>query len=285
MTTRGVVAAAVVALVVPALLFASGSALAEEKPGALVVTPSAGDLDTPLDVSTVGFCKRGTTFMVSVSGKGIEGDGDDIIVGATDLRWLEPTGYPSYDVALGLTLDGFFDRADVMRPQGEYVVTFICRNRLDVVPLQTFTASLTIDKKGRYEAQGISALTLPEALEEVGIDGTPIPGTDDVEVPEAGDANASGNDEDQAAPTDPGATTGGPPTASSEPDTGPAQVQTPEIVQTAATTADPARLRNTLIVVGAVFLFGAMGAWIWMSRRDTRTQATPENAPTEDATP
>ncbi|MDP4676249.1 MAG: hypothetical protein NWS65_04915, partial [Candidatus Nanopelagicales bacterium] len=185
MVRRGMVATAAVALVFPTLPLAAGTAHAAPEPGVLVVIPATGDLDTPLDVSTVGFCERGTTFMVTVSGKGIDGDGAEIIVGATDLRWLEPTGYPSYDVALSLTLDDYFDRADVTRPQGEYTLTFICRNRLDVEPLQTFTAPLTIDKNARFKAQGISALTLPEALDEAGIDGTPIPGTDDVEVPEA----------------------------------------------------------------------------------------------------
>ena len=101
-----------------ALASVSGPAVAQaaEGEGVLVVLPATGTLEDPLSVATVGTCERGTTFMVTVSGRGIEPGADDIIVGATDLTWLESNGYPSHEVALSITLDRFFQRVrDEMR--------------------------------------------------------------------------------------------------------------------------------------------------------------------------
>jgi|GEM_PF-2441546 hypothetical protein len=282
------VSAGLSAVVVVAISLGFGpmAAAAEETPGVLVVKPANGDLETPIDVSTAGFCERGTTFMVAVSGKGINGDGDEIIVGATDLRWLEPTGYPSYDVALSLTLDDYFDRADVNKPRGEYTLTFICRNRLDVEPLRVFTAVVDIDKKGRYEALGLASQELPEVLENLGLGSVPIPGSNQVDPVEPSTPDSTGTiTSDDASPPgqDPAISdTGGQADGSGM--TAPPSAM-PEVMQTTATADNSTSVQNTLLIVGALLLVGSMLAWIWMSRRESSKAATSRGTPAEDSTP
>lgn len=178
-----------------------GVAQSVEPAGDLLVAPAEGNLDSALSLATVGLCERGTTYMVTVAGKGVRTDeGQDIIVGAADLRYLEPTGFPSHEVFTSETLGQFFQRAGVAKPRGEYVLSMICRNRLDVEALQVFSATIDIDAQGRYSALGSAALDLPTAIDEAEIDFEVIPGTEEAEiteenasaVSEAGEAQGTG---------------------------------------------------------------------------------------------
>jgi hypothetical protein len=173
------------AVVLAPLAFFAFPALAEaaDSTGTLVVSPARAELDAPLSLATVGICERGSAYMVTVDGEGIARDSSsNIIVGAADLRWLEATGLPSHQLLTSVSLERFFQRAGVATPRGDYVITFICRNRLDVEPLQTFAATLVLDGEGGYQAQGMSALDISEALKEARIDFSVVPGSDRVVV-------------------------------------------------------------------------------------------------------
>lgn len=275
--TRPVFAGLAIAAATLFALATPGGVQAVEAPGVLVVSPGSGDLDTPLDVATVGVCERGTTVMVTVDGKGITGDGDEIIVGAIDWSWLDPNGYPSHQVSLSQTLSNYFFRAQVPKPKGDYTLTFICRNRLDVEPLQTFTATLSIDAKGRYEVQGDSALDLDAAFADADLDYETVPGTEEV-VPVEPDEGAGPDDPGQAdggaAPTSPDSSDAGNSDVPGSEGAGPDSAASPEVTEAAAVQESSSdSLRGTLLIVGALLLAVAMSAWIIISRREKRASS------------
>ena len=250
-----------------ALASVSGPAVAQaaEGEGVLVVLPATGTLEDPLSVATVGTCERGTTFMVTVSGRGIEPGADDIIVGATDLTWLESNGYPSHEVALSITLDRFFQRVNIDEPLGEYTMTFHCRNRLDVESLQAFSASIAVTPEATFEALGSAALELPTAIEEAGIDAVAVPGSDEVAIIDApAEPNGSaGSDSSGGIPAD----VAGPQS------TGAGSTPTDLSASPTSWAADDS-LRTWLLVIGAVLLVGAMAGWITMRRRESQAQGS-----------
>ena len=235
-TRRWIIASVIGVLVTLPTAVASAS----EDAGSLVVSPASGDVQTPIDLYTVGMCERGTSYMVTIRGKGISGiDDDDIIVGASDLKWLDPTGYPSHMVSTSVSLERFFQRASVGKPRGDYTLTFICRNRLDVDVLQSFEATITIDAKGGYQAQGVSALDIETAVEQADVDFVTVPGSDEVELidPDAVDADAID-----------------------------AEGMAQESTVVSNTGSDS--LRGILLAAGALLLVGAASAWIVIRRRE-----------------
>jgi hypothetical protein len=235
-TRRWIIASVIGVLVTLPTAVASAS----EDAGSLVVSPASGDVQTPIDLYTVGMCERGTSYMVTIRGKGISGiDDDDIIVGASDLKWLDPTGYPSHMVSTSVSLERFFQRASVGKPRGDYTLTFICRNRLDVDVLQSFEATITIDAKGGYQAQGVSALDIETAVEQADVDYVTVPGSDEVELidPDAVDADAID-----------------------------AEGMAQESTVVSNTGSDS--LRGILLAAGALLLVGAASAWIVIRRRE-----------------
>lgn len=250
-----------------------GIAHSAEPAGDLLVTPAEGNLDSALSLATVGVCERGTTYMVTVAGKGVTADeGQDIIVGAADLRYLEPTGYPSHEVFTSETLGQFFQRASVAKPRGEYELSLICRNRLDVEALQVFSAIIDIDRQGRYTALGSAALDLPTAIDEAEIDFDIVPGTEEAEISEettTGESAAGGtqNTDTMGAPS--GNETPG---AADSNDRETVEVAAASNEAGASSAASDDSLRGTLLIVGAILLVGAMSVWFVMSRREKRSK-------------
>jgi len=210
-------------------------------PGSLVILPPQGSLKAPLTVATVGQCQRGTAYTVLVSGPGLVTGSDDIIVGAADLRWLEPNGFPSHEVGLSISLERFFQRAGVDNPRGDYTLTFVCRNRLDVEPLQTFVAEFAVDRRGKYRAGKSASRDLASAIEQAGVEYRAIPGTDDVEVVDPESPETAEEISSEAA-------------ASS----------------TVSSATGDVTLRNGLLVGGVVLLGGAGAAWLAMRRRESQ---------------
>lgn len=233
-----VVAVALGILALPALTL-SGSAQAVDS-GVLVVSPSSGDLNTPVDVATVGQCPRGTNFIVALRGKRIDGETAPNLVGATELDVLPGRGGASHQVSLSSTFATFFISSIGTMPKGDYQLIFACRNRLDTEWLHTFEATVSFGKDGSYEVAGDSGRDLEEVLGEAGIV---------VEAADPGDYSDLGEE-----------VLGDPAT-------------TQPVVEAAATTDDPGTLRNTLLIIGALLLVGAMSAWIVMRRRESQGSA------------
>lgn len=250
-----------------------GVAQSVEPAGDLLVAPAEGNLDSALSLATVGLCERGTTYMVTVAGKGVRADeGQDIIVGAADLRYLEPTGYPSHEVFTSETLGQFFQRASVAKPRGEYVLSMICRNRLDVEALQVFSATIDIDAQGRYSALGSAALDLPTAIDEAEIDFEVIPGTEEAEITEENASAVSEAGEAQGTGTIDASSGEGSPGAADVKDRETAEVTAAQSVGGESVAPSEDSLRGTLLIVGAILLVGAMSAWFFMSRREKRSK-------------
>ena len=135
--------------------------------GVLIVMPATGTLDTPIDVVTSAVCTRGVTFVVAVRGKGIDPVTSGNAVGNTELRVLEPAQYPDHHaVPLARTLREYFVANGVSTPTGNYDLIFACRNRLDITDLQTFTATIVINKAGAYRAIGAAATPLEEFISQ-----------------------------------------------------------------------------------------------------------------------
>lgn len=214
----------------------SGQVAHAEGSGILVVDPPTGSLDSVLTVSTVGPCERGVTLVVYGSGKGIDPATADNLVGNTSLGKLEPTYTQSHTVPLMSTLANYFQSAMGKAPKGSYDLVLACRDRTDFTDLQTFTATLEIDKDGNYRAVRESAQPIEQALADAGLDITPgIP--EQVRAlaadPLLGDG-ASGLDSASAV-------------AATEPQAA------------ASDTMDPARV--ALILAGVLLLIGA--GWFW----------------------
>ena len=183
---------AVSALVVVAL--SQGALASAEESGNMIVMPAQGTIDTPVDVVTSGVCSRGVTFVVAVRGEGIDPATAGNAVGNTDLKILEPALYPGHHaVPLARTLREFFVSNGVSTPVGSYDLIFACRNRLDMANLQTFTATVRIDKSGAYRALGAAATPLDEFL-------SPSPASISSDPAEQGDAADPSGQSSDAAP-------------------------------------------------------------------------------------
>ena len=138
------------------LLVVPGTASAEvDRLGELVISPATGDLDTAIDLVTAGECSRGTTFVVTVDGRGLA-SGRGNLVGATKIDSLGLPRYPGhYVVPVASTLREYLLRSlDRPRLSGDYEISFVCRNTLDTQPLQAYVGSLRVDGEGRFVALG-----------------------------------------------------------------------------------------------------------------------------------
>ena len=243
---------AVFALVVVAMLH--GASASAEESGVMIVLPAQGTIDSPIDVVTGDVCSRGVTFVVAVRGEGIDPATAGNAVGNTDLKILEPALYPGHHaVPLARTLREFFVTNGVSAPVGPYDLVFACRNRLDMANLQTFSATVRIDKSGTYRALEAAATPLDEFL-------SPSPASISSDPAEQGDAaDPSGQSAEPSQPGEPGQ-----PTVGADPAL---VVGVADVVEASPTS--PAQQDNTwryaLIGLGAVLLAGAayMG---WKSR-------------------
>lgn len=203
-----------------------------EQVGYLVVEPARGDLNSAIDIATSAVCTRGQMFVVKLDGPNLKGADRGNVIGTTKISTIGPESYPGhYVVPLPTNLATYLaTAAPGQRIRGDYTLTFACRDTLDTADLQVFTATLAVDRKGRYVAQGESATPIGEL-----IDGY-VPGS-------AGFAYGD------PAPPDP--------------------EEVASYAETEAAAAEAisqeAPWRMVLIVVGALLLLGAAYAW-WRGR-------------------
>lgn len=226
--------ALLVAASVAGILGASGvvHAAEPEKLGFLVVSPAKGDLTSAIDIATSDVCTRGQMFAVMLDGPNLTGADRGNLIGVTKISTIGPESYPGhYVVPLPTDLATYLaSAAPGQRIKGDYTLTFACRDTLDTADLQVFTATITVDGKGRYVAQGDSATPIDALIEGY------VPGS-------AGFAYG-----DPAAPD-------------------PEEVAEFVAEQSAAsdTAAEEFPLRNVLIIAGILLLIGAAYAW-WRGR-------------------
>ena len=251
------IAAAVVGAA--SLVSMSTASAAPENMGSLVVTPAAGDLDSAIDLLTDGECTRGTTFVVTMDGRGLSQSRGNL-VGATKIDSLGVPRYPGFhEVPVSATMREYLLRSlDRPRLAGDYTLTFVCRNTLDTEPLQVFTGEITVAGDGTYKAVGDSARDVRDVV------GAEV--YDRVAEGERISREAEAND---PAP-EPGAVEPeGPPVAVSEPEA----------------PADPLGwLRPVLIVVGVVLLGAVAMSWARSRGREEGRRAAQEAAgPSSDS--
>ena len=225
----------VLAVIVTALACAVPTAAQADEPeqlGFLVVEPARGDLTSTIDIATSDVCSRGQMFAVKLDGPNLRGADRGNLIGTTKITTIGPESYPGhYVVPLPTDLATYLaTAAPGQRIKGDYTLTFACRDTLNTDDLQIFTATIAIDGKGRYVAQGDSATPIDKL-----IDGY-VPGS-------AGFAYG-----DPAAP---------------DPEEAAEFAKTEAVA--AETVAQETPWRMLLIVVGALLLLGAAYAW-WRSR-------------------
>ena len=235
--------AGLVLAAVPAL-----PALAEEpeRLGYLVVDPAKGDLTSAIDIATSDVCTRGQMFAVKLDGPNLDGADRGNVIGTTKITTIGADSYPGhYVVPLPTNLATYISTAAPgQRIKGDYTLTFACRDTLDTADLQVFTATISIDGKGRYVVQGDSATPIEELIQGY------APGS-------SGFAYG-----DPAAPD-------------------PAEVAEYEAEQAAAETpaTEPFPWRTALIAAGVLLLLGAAYAW-WRDRtRSKESESAQEDAP------
>lgn len=156
--------------VLSALLFSlPGLAMAEEpeRLGYLVVDPPSGDLLTPMDIATSDVCTRGQMFAVKLDGPNLEGADRGNVIGTTKITTIGPDSYPGhYVVPLPTDLATYLAMAAPgQRIKGDYTLTFACRDTLSTADLQIFTATISVDGKGRYLAKGESATSIGDLID------------------------------------------------------------------------------------------------------------------------
>jgi hypothetical protein len=241
---RRLIAACVAGVAVAAISAPPALAEEPERLGYLVVEPAKGDLLTPSDIATSDVCTRGQMFAVMLDGPNLQGADRGNLIGTTKITTIGPDSYPGhYVVPLPTDLATYIaTAAPGQRIKGDYTLTFACRDTLDTADLQVFTATISVDGKGRYAAQGDSATPIDEL-----IDGY-VPGS-------AGFAYG-----DPAAPE-------------------PEEVAEYEAEQVAAEApADQAfPWRTALIAVGVLLLIGAAYSW-WRGRRSEATSDESDDA-------
>lgn len=259
-------------------LLSAGPVLADQT-GAMIVLPAEGTIDSAMDVVTSGTCTSGVTFVVAVRGEGIDPVISGNAVGNTELRVLEPALYPGHHaVPLSRTLREYFTSNGVGAPSGTYDLVFACRNRLDMADLQTFTATIRIDKSGAYRALGEAAIPLEEFLAAQAADTTSDPDTQPGQGADPADTSTDGASVESGAPqaapsaqdVDTSATpeTGGEAGAGAVDGAETTEMASPEMTQTASTantTAQDNTWRYGLIALGALLLAGA-GYMGWKAR-------------------
>lgn len=151
------------------LIGVPGLASAEEpeRLGYLVVDPPSGDLLTAMDIATSDVCTRGQMFAVKLDGPNLTGADRGNVLGTTKLTTIGPDSYPGhYVVPLPTDLATYLaTAAPGQRIKGDYTLTFACRDTLSTADLQVFTATLEVDGKGRYKAQGESATPIDQLIE------------------------------------------------------------------------------------------------------------------------
>ena len=60
--------------------------------GALAISPTTGDVETPLTLTTAGGCPRGTNSITRVYGKGFPEDGENVIGNTEVIQFGSPPG-------------------------------------------------------------------------------------------------------------------------------------------------------------------------------------------------
>ena len=244
--SRRLIAACVAGVAVAAVSALPAIAEEPERLGYLVVEPAKGDLLTPIDIATSDVCTRGQMFAVMLDGPNLRGADRGNLIGTTKITTIGPDSYPGhYVVPLPTDLATYISTAAPgQRIKGNYTLTFACRDTLDTADLQVFTATISIDGKGRYVAQGDSAAPIDKL-----IDGY-VPGS------------AGFTDGDPAAPD-------------------PAEVAEYEAEQAAseAPATEPFPWRTALIAAGVLLILGAAYAY-WRDRaKSADADASDEDQP------
>lgn len=239
-------AACVAGLALAALPALPASASDPERLGYLVVAPAQGDLTSAIDIATSDVCTRGQMFAVRLDGPNLDGADRGNVIGTTKITTIGPDNYPGhYVVPLPTNLATYLaEAAPGQRIKGDYTLTFACRDTLSTADLQVFTAEITVDGKGRYQAQGDSATPI-----ETLIDGY-VPGS-------AGFAYG-----DPAAP-----------------DAEAVAEYEAEQTASATTTGEGFPWRPVLIAVGILLLIVAAYSW-WRTRTKTATSSAPDRSAT-----
>ena len=161
------VVASACGLVLAAALATPALAAEPEQLGYLVIEPAQGDLTSAIDIATSDVCTRGQTFAVMMAGPNLKGADRGNLLGTTKITTIGPDSYPGhYVVPLPTDLGTYIaTAAPGQRIRGDYTLTFACRDTLDTADLQVFIATITIDGRGRYVAQGKSATPIEELIE------------------------------------------------------------------------------------------------------------------------
>ena len=164
---RRFIAACVAGLALAAIPAWPAFAEEPEKLGYLVINPPKGDLTSAIDIATSDVCTRGQMFAVKLDGPNLDGRDRGNVIGTTKITTIGPDSYPGhYVVPLPTNLATYLaEAAPGQRIKGDYTLTFACRDTLSTADLQVFTAELTVDGKGRYEAQGDSATPIDQLID------------------------------------------------------------------------------------------------------------------------
>ena len=113
------------------------------------------------DIGSLDLASLSQTQIAAITADQITG------ISTTKIATIGPDSYPGhYVVPLPTNLATYLaEAAPGQRIKGDYTLTFACRDTLSTADLQVFTAELTVDGKGRYQAQGDSATPIDQLID------------------------------------------------------------------------------------------------------------------------
>jgi hypothetical protein len=122
-------------------------------PGALAVLPAHGTDTTALTLVTARACPGGSNAQAAIAGPGFPASGQNI-VGNTPLSAFERTTTGGLSIPVSLLLRDIANLpAKQVHYAGRYRVTVVCRDRVRLPALGTFTATLVFTSPTAYTAQ------------------------------------------------------------------------------------------------------------------------------------
>lgn len=156
------------------LLPATGHADTAARAGALAVLPARGTDQSALTLVTGSACPGGSNLLARITGKGFPAGGQNV-VGNSPLTAYERTRTGGLRIPISLVLRDIGNLpSEPVRYEGAYQLTVVCRDRVRLPTLGTFSASLRFGSPHAFTTNN-PAFALDVAPADTGVGSTAAP--------------------------------------------------------------------------------------------------------------
>jgi len=130
------------------------------EPITAAILPATGNIQSAIDVLTIGPCPSSDWFTVRLIGKGLDPEGANI-VGVAQTTSLIPQENGALRIPFSMTLAGFAALRGVPKLEGRYDVAVRCRTKASDKALFTYYGAITVDAAGKYTSSPLTAGVKP----------------------------------------------------------------------------------------------------------------------------